>query len=370
MNQFILAAVANQLATWGGRKVALVLESDLTAAVEPEGFCAACRQCCDAEDVLRLPIPSDKLRQTVDRGAPTDATCPAGLAFLAAPLAIGPARVIGYLAVGHVADAKALEERLLALAQEWARSLALLYLTVSAREHESALAATVHALGELSEAVDSGDFSACGQVLARWAARCTGGTAAVFVPDERREPKLLAHSAGDGPRQAFLGACRWLARQALARRATMTASSDLLSKEEDVEGAAGLVVAHPLGTGSRVLAVLAVAWPREEGDRALGDHREVLATVARIGGALLNALAQRQEMAEAHAHAVQLLVTALEARFPWLSGHASRTARLARAMALALGLGLPETEEVYEAALLHDVGHLRADAEFLDNPAT
>lgn len=210
--------------------------------------------------------------------------------------------------------------------------------------------------------MEGGDLSACGQVLARWAARCTGGTAAVFVPDERREPKLLAHSAGADHAGPLLSACRWLARQALVRRVTITASSDLIGKEEETEGRAGLVVAHPLGTGSKVPAVLAVAWPREEGDRVLGDHREVLATVARIGGALLNALAQRQEMAEAHSHAVQLLVTALEARFPWLSGHGSRTARLARGMALALGLGLPEAEEVYEAALLHDVGHLRADA--------
>ncbi len=118
VSQFILAAVANQLATRGGRKVALVLERDLTAAVEPEGFCTACRQCFDAEGVFRLPVPADRLRQAVDRGAPTEAACPAGLAFLAEPLAIGPAHVIGYLAIGHVADVKALEERLFALAQE------------------------------------------------------------------------------------------------------------------------------------------------------------------------------------------------------------------------------------------------------------
>ena len=58
----------------------------------------------------------------------------------------------------------------------------------------------------------------------------------------------------------------------------------------------------------------------------------------------------------------------LEAHSPWLRNHAQRTAVLARALAQAAGLPEEEMQQVYTAALLHNVGKIRWSFELLQTP--
>ena len=65
---------------------------------------------------------------------------------------------------------------------------------------------------------------------------------------------------------------------------------------------------------------------------------------------------------------LQSLAAALEAKDVYTRGHSVRVARLARACARALGLGAGEQEQVYLAALLHDVGKIGVAESILLKP--
>lgn len=55
---------------------------------------------------------------------------------------------------------------------------------------------------------------------------------------------------------------------------------------------------------------------------------------------------------------LELMVKAIEARDPYTSGHSLRVSRLARALAVDLGLAGRQVEQIETAALLHDVGKI------------
>jgi len=58
---------------------------------------------------------------------------------------------------------------------------------------------------------------------------------------------------------------------------------------------------------------------------------------------------------------LDLMVKAIEARDPYTSGHSIRVATLAKAIAREVGMASAKVEEVYTAALLHDVGKIHEE---------
>lgn len=58
---------------------------------------------------------------------------------------------------------------------------------------------------------------------------------------------------------------------------------------------------------------------------------------------------------------LDLMVKAIEARDPYTSGHSIRVATYARAIAREVGLPTKQVEEIYTAALLHDVGKIHEE---------
>ncbi|WP_406615829.1 HD domain-containing phosphohydrolase [Candidatus Caldatribacterium sp.] len=67
---------------------------------------------------------------------------------------------------------------------------------------------------------------------------------------------------------------------------------------------------------------------------------------------------------------VFILSKFVEVKDPYTAGHQRRVAQLARALALAMGLGEREARDVYVAGLLHDIGKIAVPGEILNKPAT
>jgi PAS domain S-box-containing protein len=65
---------------------------------------------------------------------------------------------------------------------------------------------------------------------------------------------------------------------------------------------------------------------------------------------------------------IQVLVTVLEARDPYTSGHQSRVTNLASAIATEMGLDQGEIEGIRMAGSIHDIGKLSIPAEILTKP--
>jgi HD-GYP domain-containing protein (c-di-GMP phosphodiesterase class II) len=58
---------------------------------------------------------------------------------------------------------------------------------------------------------------------------------------------------------------------------------------------------------------------------------------------------------------LQLMVAAIEARDPYTSGHSQRVADYSRIVSTAAGLGTKDSDRVFTAALLHDVGKIHEE---------
>jgi putative nucleotidyltransferase with HDIG domain len=65
---------------------------------------------------------------------------------------------------------------------------------------------------------------------------------------------------------------------------------------------------------------------------------------------------------------VQVMVSAVESRDPYTSGHQLRSANLARAIATEMGLSPDKIEGIRMAGSIHDIGKLSIPAEILSKP--
>jgi putative nucleotidyltransferase with HDIG domain len=65
---------------------------------------------------------------------------------------------------------------------------------------------------------------------------------------------------------------------------------------------------------------------------------------------------------------IQVLVSALESRDPYTTGHQSRTADLARAIAMKMGLDQEKIDGIHMAGIVHDIGKIAIPAEILIKP--
>ncbi len=65
---------------------------------------------------------------------------------------------------------------------------------------------------------------------------------------------------------------------------------------------------------------------------------------------------------------VRALTGAIDAKDPYTNGHSARVAEYAREIALRLGMSAKETAEVYNVAILHDVGKIGIPEEIINKP--
>ena len=134
------------------------------------------------------------------------------------------------------------------------------------------------------------------------------------------------------------------------------------------------LVAHPLQRGSRTFAVLYAA-DRADGLPFTAGNSTYLGMFAAEAGDLLERLelveALEERAADLHRQvlsAVKVFGNLLELRSAELSGHASRVAERAVAIASRMGLDEGHREDLYIAGLLHDVGMLTLPTSLLGRP--
>jgi PAS domain S-box-containing protein len=75
-----------------------------------------------------------------------------------------------------------------------------------------------------------------------------------------------------------------------------------------------------------------------------------------------------QSLRKAFGATVQVMVAAVEARDPYTAGHQIRSADLARAIAMEMGLAEDESDGIRMAGSIHDIGKLSIPAEILTKP--
>jgi len=76
-----------------------------------------------------------------------------------------------------------------------------------------------------------------------------------------------------------------------------------------------------------------------------------------------------ESLRNAHGATIQVMVSAIEMRDPYTSGHQIRSADLARAIATEIGLSKEQIDGIRLAGSIHDIGKLSVPAEILSKPA-
>ncbi len=77
-----------------------------------------------------------------------------------------------------------------------------------------------------------------------------------------------------------------------------------------------------------------------------------------------------ERLRKAFSAIIQVMVSAVEMRDPYTSGHQHRSADLARAIAIEMGLSLEAIESISMAGPIHDIGKMSVPSELLSKPTT
>jgi len=99
----------------------------------------------------------------------------------------------------------------------------------------------------------------------------------------------------------------------------------------------------------------------------MGDLSTLSVFADNAAAALTNAKLY-ESLEESYRHTINSLATALDLRDNETGGHSQRVALLAREVAQRLGLGKDEIDDVYQGALLHDIGKIGVPDRILLKP--
>jgi PAS domain S-box-containing protein len=128
----------------------------------------------------------------------------------------------------------------------------------------------------------------------------------------------------------------------------------------------------PIFSADRIVAVVAVANKQTDYDES--DIRQLtlmMDSVWRIADRTrveLELVASEKRLRKTVNMTIQAMVSSVETRDPYTSGHQNRSADLARTIATEMGLSQEKIEGIRMAGSIHDIGKLSIPAEILSKP--
>ena len=161
---------------------------------------------------------------------------------------------------------------------------------------------------------------------------------------------ILESPAGSGELYATSERGAILAKDELQRKLDAVAESASPCQE-------GNFLALPLLRGSKVLGVLAVEREKDDHPFDSGDM-DLLQSVANQAALAVEAVEIRESDERIYLETISALALAIEAKDPYTRGHSKRVSELAAAIALRIGLGEEDVQDVRCSGLLHDIGKL------------
>ncbi len=138
-----------------------------------------------------------------------------------------------------------------------------------------------------------------------------------------------------------------------------------------VDSSSGFVtksmITVPLAAKGNVLGALQLLNKNGDGLFSEQDMRIALALASQSALALHNSQ-MFDEVSRMLISMIRTLAKILDARDPYTAGHSERVAQYARAIAQRIGMEAAECEELYKAALLHDIGKIGIVDDVLRKP--
>jgi putative two-component system response regulator len=166
----------------------------------------------------------------------------------------------------------------------------------------------------------------------------------------------------------------------------VTALREIEDRVKGIEAGCDDFISKPIDKMELLARVRSLLKVKSYNDLMSNYRKELESEVTRSTEELMHALeklqqevAQRKRAEEelkrtleslrkAFGATIQVLVSAVEARDPYTAGHQIRTADLARAIAMEMGLPQEKVDGIRMAGSIHDIGKLSVPAEILSKP--
>ena len=152
----------------------------------------------------------------------------------------------------------------------------------------------------------------------------------------------------------------------------MTGEPTVETATEAVRAGAHDYLTKPAGKDAILRSVAAAARIKrleDDRQRLMAENqayqRDLERLVSERTRKMQEALANWREATES---TILAMASAIESRDPYTTGHQQRVARLAQAMARGMGFSDDDTNAVFYAGLIHDLGKISVPAEILSHP--
>jgi PAS domain S-box-containing protein len=201
---------------------------------------------------------------------------------------------------------------------------------------------------------------------------------AIFLVED--DPQTLVMKAEHGLSAPLLGTCaRVPFGHCMCGRAALSGKiefADRLDERHEVRYQGISPHGHycvPLVSAGKVLGVINLYV--KEGHHRNEKEEEFLHTVAGMLAGIIERKRVEEEITQSHAQLersfeaiVKTISAAVEIRDPYTAGHQQRVAQLARGIAQEMGLPGKRVDEIFTAAIIHDIGKIQVPSEILSKP--
>jgi PAS domain S-box-containing protein len=194
------------------------------------------------------------------------------------------------------------------------------------------------------------------------------------------DPRMLMMKAQQGLSAPLLGTCALVPfGRCMCGRAALSGKiefADRLDERHEVRYAGISPHGHycvPLVSAGKVLGVINLYV--KEGHRRNEKEEEFLHTVAGMLAGIIERRRAEEEIKQSHVQLkrsfeamIKTISATVETRDPYTAGHQQRVAQLARGIAHEMGLPGVRVNEIFTAAIIHDIGKIQIPSEILSKP--